>query len=406
YTTVNTTHNKQKIIVRGYLLVKDKNRNNSFYWCCEYKDSHNCKGKAVTILEGQSHVLKKFNEHNYTPEPSYADVIQALNNMREIASQSCERPSQIIHDITINMPEDSFYNMPNNKALCKQISRIRLKNIPTQPQALQEIDISNHLQKANYWLMDGTFKTVPTLFRQLYAMHTPVGGETNFHVFPLVYILMTNQLEESYKQVFQELLNLSEEAGYNLNLPIIITDFEQSVINTIQIKFSNSVHKSCFFHICQNFWRKIQVEGLAIEYGNNESFSLRLRYLVALAFLSYSEIPAAFDTIKPLMPSNVMKLLIISKIIKFMEEFDNSFEMELQLKFHLYFHHHFGKAHLGTYTIIEEMHKEQQQVDMQIEHVLRGEPHPTQRKRLVDHEKRIISVFNNRDTYTVVDFLR
>ncbi|CAG8743867.1 8663_t:CDS:1, partial [Dentiscutata erythropus] len=123
-TTVNTTHNKQKIIVCGYLLVKDKNRDNSFYWCCEYKDSRNCKGRVVTILEDQSHVLKKFSEHNHAPEPSHADVIQALNNMREIVSQSRERPSQIIHDATINMPEDSFYYMPNNEALHKQISHI------------------------------------------------------------------------------------------------------------------------------------------------------------------------------------------------------------------------------------------------------------------------------------------
>ncbi|CAG8585129.1 6617_t:CDS:2, partial [Dentiscutata erythropus] len=375
-----------------------KNRDNSFYWCYKYKDSHNCKVRAVTILEGQSHVLKKFSKHNHAPEPSHADVIQALNNMREIVSQSRERPSQIIYDITINMPEDSFYYMPNNEALRKQISSLQEIDVPNQLQVTmrgeqflaREINLNNekimifctsnnllYFEEANYWLIDGIFKTVPTLFRQLYTIHAPVGGETNFCVFPLVYILMTNQLEESYKQVFQELLNLSKEASYNLNPPVIITYFEQSVINAVQIKFPNSVHKGCFFYMCQNFWRKIQVEGLAIEYGNNKSFSFRLCHLVALAFLPYLEILAAFDIIKPLMPSNTIE---ISNIVE--------------------------KAHLGTYTIIEEIRKEQQQVDMQIEHVLHGKLRPTQHKYLVDHKKRIILVFNNHDTYTVVDFLR
>src|SRR5260363_267240 len=110
---------------------------------------------------------------------------------------------------------------------------------------------------------------------------------------------MTNQLEESYKYVFQELLDLSEEAGYNLSPPVIITDFEQSVINAVRSKFPNSTHKGCYFHFCQNLWKKIQAEGLAIEYGSNEAFSLKLRHLAALAFLSPLEIPAAFNTIKP-----------------------------------------------------------------------------------------------------------
>ncbi|RIB29033.1 hypothetical protein C2G38_2028021 [Gigaspora rosea] len=132
--TVNTTHNKQKIVVRGYLLVKDKNRDESFYWCCEQRDSRNCKGRAVTTLEGQIHILKKFSEHNHAPEASRVDVIQALNNIKELASQTHEKLSQIIHDTAIEMPEDSFYYMPNSQALRKQILHIWLRNLPSQPQ--------------------------------------------------------------------------------------------------------------------------------------------------------------------------------------------------------------------------------------------------------------------------------
>jgi hypothetical protein len=38
-----------------------------------------------------------------------------------------------------------------------------------------------HLQEADYWIMDGTFRTVPTLFQQLYTIHVLVNKGNNSH---------------------------------------------------------------------------------------------------------------------------------------------------------------------------------------------------------------------------------
>ena len=54
------------------------------------------------------------------------------------------------------------------------------------------------LHEAKYWLMDGTFKTVPTLFRQLYSIHALAGRNDTFRIVPLVYALMTKKSEELY----------------------------------------------------------------------------------------------------------------------------------------------------------------------------------------------------------------
>ena len=89
-----------------------------------------------------------------------------------------------------------------------------------------------------------------------------------------------------------------------MSLFLIITDFEQAAIKAARVEFPNSNNKGCFFHFCQNLWRKIQSEGLANEYGNNEDFSIKLRQITALAFLPPSEIPAAFDQVKLLLPQN------------------------------------------------------------------------------------------------------
>src|SRR5205823_8963479 len=143
----------------------------------------------------------------------------------------------------------------------------------------------------------GTFKTVPVLFQQMYTIHAPVGGESNARVLPMVYALMTGKSEECYTLLFQELISLSEEADLILNPSLVLTDFEQAAINAAQNEFPDSVHKGCFFHLCQNVWRKIQNSGLAVQYGQDEDFSIKLRHLTALAFLPPSEIPDAFDEI-------------------------------------------------------------------------------------------------------------
>ncbi|PKB95366.1 hypothetical protein RhiirA5_436857 [Rhizophagus irregularis] len=91
-----------KITVEWYLLVKDKNRKERYYWCCEYRKSKNCSGRAVTILENKQHILIKSTGYNHAPEASRIDVVSTLNMINEIAaSQTRVKPSQIIQDSII-----------------------------------------------------------------------------------------------------------------------------------------------------------------------------------------------------------------------------------------------------------------------------------------------------------------
>ena len=74
YTLVNSICNQPKLIARGYILVKDKSINNKYYWYCELKETLICKGKAITILENEEHILIKFIEHNHALEASRVNV--------------------------------------------------------------------------------------------------------------------------------------------------------------------------------------------------------------------------------------------------------------------------------------------------------------------------------------------
>ena len=65
-----------------------------------------------------------------------------------------------------------------------------------------------------------------------------------------------------------------------------------------------------------------------------------------------------------------------------------------------------GKSHVGVYTIIQEFQREQRQVEIQVEKILRGEQRPKQKKSTINREKRIMTVFNDRANRSVMDFLR
>ena len=58
------------------------------------------------------------------------------------------------------------------------------------------------------------------------------------------------------------------------------------------------------------------------------------------------------------------------------------------------------------YTIIKELQKEQQKVELQVESILHGAQRPKQKNAIIDRENRITTIFNDRANRTTMDFLR
>lgn len=124
---VNSIRNKPKLIARGYLLTNEKSQNDRYYWCCEFKEAFNCKERAITSLENGEHVLVKFNNHSHAPEASHVDVSYTLNIMKETAVRTQDQPIQIIQNAIVNMPQDSFYYMPNKKHYVNKLIALEMK---------------------------------------------------------------------------------------------------------------------------------------------------------------------------------------------------------------------------------------------------------------------------------------
>src|SRR5581483_8844542 len=96
----------------------------------------------------------------------------------------------------INIPEFLQFTNNNNPFLIKDIV------IDNDKKTLLFIIKANicHLSQALFWIMNGTFKTMPTVFHQLYIIHVPISAKNNSKILSLMYTLMTSKSEEIYRQ--------------------------------------------------------------------------------------------------------------------------------------------------------------------------------------------------------------
>lgn len=130
-----------------------------------------------------------------------------------------------------------------------------------------------------------------------------------------------------------------------------------------------------------------------------------MHHITALAFLPSEEIPGAFDQVKLILPENTARVVeyfeenyICGRLSKGIrnrpacylpplfppEIWSVSDLVELGYPktqnivegWHNRWNNLIGKAHIGVYKIVEEMLKEQQQLEIQIENINHGAPLP------------------------------
>jgi hypothetical protein len=140
-------------------------------------------------------------------------------------------------------------------------------------------------------LMDGTFKSCPQFFSQIYGIH----GVTNGYYMPLVFVLLGDKSQNSYVYLLNQLLAKCREFGLNFCPTVIVTDFEQSVISSIHTALPTSRHMCCRFHRAQAWWRKIQNVGLSTTFRDNGSNTAKwLKRFFGLSLLPADEVSDTF----------------------------------------------------------------------------------------------------------------
>ena len=146
---------------------------------------------------------------------------------------------------------------------------------------------------AEHLFLDGTFKSCPAPFAQLYSIH--IYSSTLNGTVPILYSLLPNKTKSCYVSLFNELRSATVKNDLILNPKYITTDYEQGAISAIKRVFPNSTIKGCNFHYNQCLFRKLQELGLQKGYydsSSNDETSVKclLQATGALAFMPIDKI--------------------------------------------------------------------------------------------------------------------
>lgn len=158
---------------------------------------------------------------------------------------------------------------------------------------------------AKFWLIDGTFSTVPLQYKQLYTIHGPVGVGENSRVVSLVYILMNKKTQEIYTAALEMLVDTANEMHILLDPTYIITDFEKAVTNASKEVFPTITSFGCYFHWSQNLIKKLSALGLKKKFSHDVNFYLGMKKIQAISFLPPDRIVPAYQELKPLLPPDL-----------------------------------------------------------------------------------------------------
>ncbi|KAJ6230801.1 hypothetical protein M0813_06369 [Anaeramoeba flamelloides] len=110
----------------------------------------------------------------------------------------------------------------------------------------------NILQSTRHMFVDGTFLSAPSPFTQLFIIAAYNEQTRNYYVCN--YTLLQGKKTENYEFVF----NMLKFLVPGLNPTLITSDFEQSIINALNINFPSARIVHCKFHYAQCITRKIK----------------------------------------------------------------------------------------------------------------------------------------------------
>ncbi len=105
------------------------------------------------------------------------------------------------------------------------------------------------LEQSNTWYLDGTFRTAPLIFQQIYVILCERLGA----VHPIIYALLPNKTSETYERLFR----LVKDLCPNANPQSLSCDFELAAFQKMLTEFPDSQIFGCFFHLTKNLKKQI-----------------------------------------------------------------------------------------------------------------------------------------------------
>ncbi|KAF7685032.1 hypothetical protein CDIK_4219, partial [Cucumispora dikerogammari] len=313
-TITQSKRNKPRCIDNGFIYNLHSTKDSINRWRCQ---NRKCTG---ILLSNKNNKLLSTRPHTHDADFSLTEKELILINIKKRATETKEQTLDILADVYSKISEEVLIALPKTSSLRDSAKKARNKTFVTFQPEYEDFPESlkitlrggrflqhdsgindpdrivvfysntsfDYLKRSTVIMMDGTFKICPPTFYQIYTLHGQLFGKS----YPLVYVIMKNKKERSYKKAF-DFINQK----HDVNPRYIILDFETAAINAARNAFHESDVKACLFHYGQAIWRKVQALGLTQLYKENNVFKKMTRMLLNLAFVPEKTVIKSFESI-------------------------------------------------------------------------------------------------------------
>ena len=331
----------------NYLYSRVYNKEERTFWKCIVQNNTKCPATATTRKDGENpeiFVGTGKSKHNHVPDLSKVKKLTEVAKAKtEAVRNQAVKPRTIFSDLT-NTLSDEVVPIKFG-ALARSIQRARVKEgkRPKVPDTFAEVlqllpedakkcldgseflvyagpaiadreegeeddepvillFLSTHakerLSMSKVWLCDGTFKTAPKPFMQVYIIFSQMESGK---VLPCGFSLLPNKDKETYQTLWSQV-----KAAVNDKKPKnLVMDMEAASANAFRMVYGGEGEIKityCYFH-----WRKALREQLGKKHclkdvGTDEKFNKIYRFICALAFVPPEDVVAVVETvIEPLL---------------------------------------------------------------------------------------------------------
>ncbi|CAF1249125.1 unnamed protein product [Adineta steineri] len=362
---IKSTHEINQLIYHGArFCVKQKNLS-SILWRCV---KGNCP--ASISISNNNIVLRKNENHNHLIDSNEIKVLELRHKLKKDAQSSSEPIDKIVelgysNMVTTHKINDSVVKFPTMKTLKNTVSRQRRQIRPPLPKSLDDLphplpplytitkkklnfllydgilgqkrglifasqnDIE-YLAYQKFWYGDGTFYTSPSIFYQIYSIHTFDEGLST----PCVFALLPDKFESTYLDLFSILIKKIMEISNIIRLECITIDYELAVKNVFCKHFPHVEVKGCLFHYGQALFRKFVSLNLTTPFKEDESLRLWFRSFAAIALLPETDMDEAIEYLRSIKP-----LLYEKEIDSFLEYHNNTYGINSRFPPKMYNHY-------------------------------------------------------------------
>ena len=425
-------------------------------WRCEIRNT--CRARVHTENKpGEPIVISTTNSHDHEPAPNAVEVRLAISALRKKLQDGVETSTRVlISETTTNISENAKYELPRLQTVSRSITNWRNKAFGAPPLPLhrtgfQVPDSFKYLESGDLFLqcdtgcndekrilifasneglqqlgdtsflgMDGTFKSSPSAWYQLFTIHAIINGSS----YPRAFILLPDKTQATYDKAFLEIRKLRP----NINPCQILIDFERAIRNSCNYNFTGSTSVGCLFHFCQTIYRKICQLGYKVLYSNDGSFATKIKMFCALAFLPPEEVIDTFEDLcedksipidfisyfeltyigpkrgrrgrreEPLYPVNFWN--VYSRVIQELPRTNNALE-----GFHSALRTSITSKHPNIWKLIDALRKEESLTQTKIIHAQRGD-NPQKKRKYKSIDTRIRNLVQSYDGNDKLTFLK